>query len=83
MHKPTSRRFRPCPAESGNLAIHGLAILGYQNGVFEAWLFPWKILSGMRLSVTMQDYPVPIDVNQQAADIDVRPYATTITYSTI
>jgi len=57
------------------------AILGRQDGTYELWLFPWKILSGMRLSVRMQDYPVPIDVNPLAADIDVRPDETTITYS--
>jgi glycogen debranching enzyme len=57
------------------------AILGRQNGTFEAWIFPWKILSGMRISVRMQDYPVPIDVNEQAAAIDVEPDHTTITYS--
>jgi glycogen debranching enzyme len=57
------------------------ALLGRQDGTFEAWLFPWKILSGMRMSVTMQDYPVPIDVNQQAAEIDVEPDHTTVTYS--
>jgi glycogen debranching enzyme len=57
------------------------ALLGRQDGTFEAWLFPWKILSGMRMSMTMQDYPVPIDVNQQAAEIDVEPDHTTVTYS--
>jgi glycogen debranching enzyme len=57
------------------------AILGRQNGSYEVWLFPWKILSGMRMSVRMQDYPVPIDVNEQAAAIDVEPDHTTITYS--
>lgn len=57
------------------------AILGRQDGTYELWLFPWKILSGMRMSVRMQDYPVPIDVNQLAAEIEVRPEETTITYS--
>lgn len=57
------------------------AILGRQNGSYEVWLFPWKILSGMHLTANMQDYPVPIDVNRQAADIDVEPDHTTITYS--
>lgn len=59
---------------------HG-ALLGQQNGVYELWNFPWKILNQMRMSVEMQDYPVPIDVNQCAADIDVEPDHTTITYS--
>jgi len=57
------------------------AILGQQDGTCELWLFPWKILSGMRMSVRMQDYPVPIDVNQQSAVIEVKPDQTTITYS--
>jgi glycogen debranching enzyme len=57
------------------------AILGQQDGTFEVWLFPWKILSGMRITVDMQDYAVPIDVNQHAAGISVQPDATTITYS--
>ena len=57
------------------------AILGRQNGTYELWLFPWKILSGMRMSVQMQDYPVPIDGNEQAAEIDVKPDETTITYA--
>lgn len=57
------------------------AILGQQDGSYEVWLFPWKILSGMRLTVDMQDYAVPIDVNRQASAIDVEPDHTTITYS--
>lgn len=57
------------------------AILGQQNGVYEAWIFPWKILSGMLVTAAMQDYAVPINVNDHAAEIDVRPSATTITYS--
>lgn len=59
---------------------HG-AVLGEQNGIYEAWIFPWKIFSGMRMTVNMENYPVPIDVNKQAAWIDVRPDHTTITYS--
>jgi len=57
------------------------AILGSQDGSYEAWLFPWKILTNMRISAEMHDYPVPIDVNTQAAAIDVRPGSTTITFS--
>lgn len=57
------------------------AILGHQDGSFEAWVFPLKIFSNLRLSVEMQDYPVPIDVNEQAAVIEVRPDHTTITFA--
>src|ERR1700723_3156308 len=57
------------------------AILGQQDGSFEAWIFPWKIFSNLRISAEMKDYPVPIDVNEQAAVIEVRPDHTTITYA--
>jgi glycogen debranching enzyme len=57
------------------------AILGRQNGVFEAWIFPWKILSDMRITAEMQDYAVPIDVNDCAATLEVHPGFTVITFS--
>lgn len=57
------------------------AILGQQDGSFEAWIFPWKLFSNLRISAQMQDYPVPIDVNEQAAAIEVRPDHTTITFA--
>jgi glycogen debranching enzyme len=57
------------------------AILGQQDGSFELWLFPWKILSHLRISAQMDNYPVPIDVNQHAAWIEVRPDSTVITFA--
>jgi glycogen debranching enzyme len=57
------------------------AILGAQDGSFEAWIFPWKIFSNLRITAEMQNYPVPIDVNEQAAVIEVRPDHTMITFS--
>ena len=57
------------------------AILGQQDGSFEAWIFPWKIFRNFRISADMKDYPVPIDVNEQAALIEVLPDHTTITFS--
>ena len=57
------------------------AILGRQDGSFEAWVFPWEILAGVHLTVNMEDYPIPLDVNRQAAEIEVEPDRTTITYS--
>jgi glycogen debranching enzyme len=57
------------------------AILGRQDGSFEAWIFPWKILSNLRISAQLRDYPIPIDVNEQAATIEVRPDHTTITFA--
>src|SRR5580700_8149863 len=57
------------------------ALLGDRSGKYEAWIFPWKIFSGMRMTANMDGYPVPIDVNDHAAGIEVRPDRTTITYS--
>ena len=57
------------------------AILGEQSGIFEAWLYPVKILSQFRITAELADYPVPINVNKQAATIEVSPAMTTITYS--
>ncbi len=57
------------------------ALIGQQNGEYEAWIFPWKIFNHLRITVDMKDYPVPIDANQYAAWIDVQPNSTTITYS--
>jgi glycogen debranching enzyme len=57
------------------------AILGQQDGVFEAWIFPWKILSDLRIRADMENYPVPIAVNEYASMIEVEPDHTTIVYS--
>ena len=57
------------------------ALLGQQDGSFEAWIFPWKILSNLRITAEMKDYDVPIEVNEQASTIDVQPGHTTITFS--
>src|SRR5450631_17413 len=57
------------------------AVLGQQDGSYEAWIFPRKILSNMRITAQVKDYPVPIDVNEHAATIDVQPDHTTITFS--
>jgi glycogen debranching enzyme len=57
------------------------ALLGQQDGSFEAWVFPWKIFADMRITAAMKDYAVPIDVNEQASTIDVQPGRTIITFS--
>jgi len=54
---------------------------GWQNGTFEAWIFPAKVLSAFRITAELADYPVPIELNPLAAAIDVAPERTTITYS--
>jgi glycogen debranching enzyme len=59
------------------------ALMGQQDGRFEAWLFPVKILSHMQIQAQVEGYDVPIDVNAHSAEIDVEPDHTTITYSHI
>ncbi len=58
-------------------------VLGQQNGAFEAWALPVKVLSHMTIEADIEGYTVPIDLNQQAAEIEVRPDRTIITYSHI
>ncbi len=55
--------------------------VGQQDGSFEAWIFPVKLLSHFHIDAELADYNVPIDVNEQAAEIEVAPDHTTITYS--
>jgi glycogen debranching enzyme len=58
-------------------------LLGEQDGTFEAWVLPVKILSHLTIEADIEGYTVPIDVNQQSAEIEVRPDRTTITYAHI
>jgi len=58
-------------------------VLGQQDGTFEAWVLPVKVLSHLSIQAQVDGYSVPIEVNQQAAEIEVRPDRTTITYSHI
>jgi glycogen debranching enzyme len=57
------------------------AIFGQGDGSFEAWVFPVKVASHFRIAAELADYPIPIELNEYAADIEVHPDRTTITYS--
>jgi glycogen debranching enzyme len=58
-------------------------IVGLQNGVFESWIYPVKLLSDLRVEAEMADYPARLDLNKLAANIEVNPAYTVITYSHI
>lgn len=58
-------------------------LLGQQQGIFEAWILPVKLLSHLTVEANVQGYDVPIDLNSMAREIEVRPDHTTITYSHI
>ncbi|NYF79381.1 amylo-alpha-1,6-glucosidase [Granulicella arctica] len=57
------------------------AILGQQDGTFELWLLPVKILHQVHLTAKLKDYDTVIDLNAHASSIEVRPDHTTITYA--
>jgi glycogen debranching enzyme len=58
-------------------------VLGQQEGTFEAWILPVKLLSHFTIRAEVEGYSVPIDLNADAAEIEVHPDLTTITYSHI
>ena len=58
-------------------------LVGQQQGVFEAWVLPVKLLSHLTIGATVEGYPVPIDLNAMARELEVRTDRTTITYSHI
>lgn len=58
-------------------------VLGQQEGTFEAWVLPVKLLSHFTITANVEGYPVPIDLNADAAEIQVLPTHTVITYSHI
>jgi glycogen debranching enzyme len=55
-------------------------IVGQQQGVFEGWVLPVKLISHMTIEANVEGYPVPLDLNSMAREIEVRPDRTTITY---
>jgi glycogen debranching enzyme len=56
-------------------------IAGMENGVFEAWIFPYQICHGFQLFYQNKEAVIPIPLAGLAQDIEVRPEATTITFS--
>ena len=56
-------------------------ILGQQDGTFESWVLPVKLFSHLTIEAEIEGYTVPIDVNQESAEIEVRPDRTVITYA--
>jgi glycogen debranching enzyme len=57
------------------------AFLGREDGSFEAWVYPLKILHGFQLSFTTPAYAEAIPGGDLATTIDVRPEATIVRYA--
>ena len=56
-------------------------LLGQQDGNLEAWVLPVKLLSHLTIEADIEGYGVPIDVNKESAEIEVRADRTVITYA--
>jgi glycogen debranching enzyme len=57
------------------------AALGYEHRQMEAWAYPVQILDRLELSFRLEGYPFELRGSDTASTIDVRPEATTITYT--
>lgn len=57
------------------------AVFGYENRSLEAWVYPLKIIDDFNLSFQLQGYPLDIHGPDITVAINVRPEATTFTYS--
>ncbi len=56
------------------------AIFGKQNGQFEAWLWPIKVLHGFRLEFRLDNMPEPVRGEKYLQAVIVRPESTTLLY---
>ena len=57
------------------------ALLGREDGSFEAWVYPLKVLHDFRLSFGVPQYADPIPGASLASSVDIRPEASTVRYS--
>ena len=57
------------------------AWLGSETGEAELWVHPLKLASGFRLDFRIPDHGEPVRGRDVARTVEVRPEATTITYS--
>jgi hypothetical protein len=57
------------------------AWLGVETGEAELWVHPLKLAGGFRLDFRVPEYTEPVRGRDVARTVEVRPEATTITYS--
>lgn len=57
------------------------AVFGYEHRTLEVWAYPLKLVHDFRLAFRLEGYPLDIEGTDTAVWIDVRPEATTMTYS--
>jgi glycogen debranching enzyme len=57
------------------------ALLGREDGSFESWVYPLKVLHDFHLSFGTPDYAEPIPGASLASSVDVRPEASVVRYA--
>ncbi len=57
------------------------ALVGREDGSFEAWVYPLKVLHDFHLSFGTPDYAEPIPGVNLASSVDVRPEASTVRFA--
>ncbi len=57
------------------------AVLGFENGVMEVWVYPFKIAHDLHLSFRLENEVFPEGLERFAERVIVRPESTTILYS--
>ncbi len=57
------------------------AFLGREDGTFEAWVYPLKVLHGFELSFGTPAYADPIPGASLASSVEVRPEASIVRYA--
>ena len=57
------------------------AVFGYEHRPLEAWVYPLQVLDQFELSFRLEGYPLEFHAADTSALINVRPEATTITYT--
>ncbi len=69
------------PARYMEASGHGAAFLGREDGGFEAWSYPLKVLHDFHLSFSIAAYANPIPDASLASSVDIRPEASTVRYA--
>ncbi len=57
------------------------AVFGKQTGLFEAWIWPIKVLHGFRLEFQQQGMPEPVRGEAWLQQVVTRPESTTLVYA--
>jgi glycogen debranching enzyme len=71
----------PRPAAFFDVVGRRAALFGYEGHGFEAWVYPLKLVDDFRLAFKIDGYPLELDAAGLLSGVEVRPEATTFTYS--